>query len=426
MPTIVIGAGIAGLTRAWSLMQQGRDVVVLEASERAGGKVRSVRRDGVLVEMGPQSLRHQGRATLRLVRELGLQGQIVEARASARRRFILWNGELELLGPKMLLTGRPLKRRQMLRAMVEPLLPARRAGPPETVFGFLERRFGRGVAERLGDPVMAGIFGGDARALEMESAFPPVFHMEQQHGSVIRAALSRREPQAPLPPWAPKTLFTFRDGIETLTRALAERLGDRVRLNTPVERIQTSPLAVLAGGERIAAERVVVAVPPPVASTLLPGLQPELGAMPSAPIAAVHLVYRQADVPPMNGFGWLAPSSELRDALGALWVSSAFPGHAPGHVLVRVMVGGARDPMAALLHEDQLVERCRSVLAAVQDVHAEPVETHVAAHRSGIPQYAPGHAARVRRLQDAVPGVRFLGWGYTGIGVNHCIEAALG
>jgi oxygen-dependent protoporphyrinogen oxidase len=395
-------------------------VVVLEATSRAGGAIASPKIDGVLIERGPQSFTARSAHLIALLAELGLTERIVEAAPSARKRFIWWNGRLHPV-PRALLDRRFLPRRALLRALAEPFLPGRVAADDESVFEFVARRFGPKIAERLADPFVAGVFGGDAARLEVGAAFPELARLAASHGSVVRGLLRERRPR---PADGPRSLFTLRNGAEAIVRALANDLGDRLRLDHPVERIEPAP----AGGWRIHTPRgpfevaeVAVTVPPVQAARFLPAAARGLAEAPTAPLVAVHLAYRAADVPAADGFGWLAPSSTRRDVLGCLWVSSAFPGHAPGRALFRVMSGGARDP-GTPTDAEAAVAHARRVLLEVQGIDATPTLADVT--RATLPQYDRGHAARVARLRDAMPGVRFLGWGISGIGVEACVRAA--
>jgi protoporphyrinogen/coproporphyrinogen III oxidase len=426
----VVGAGACGLAVAVGLRARGIDVTVFEAAERPGGVVRTAAVDGALVEQGPQSLRSAGGAPARLIEALGLQARVVAPSPDARRRFLLIGGRLRALptGPLGLLSGGALGVAAALRALAEPLIPARRALPgpdvaPESVDAFVGRRFGRGVADPLVDAFIAGIYAGDARRTEAASAFPDLVAAERDAGSVILGML--RRPKVPRPAWMPPVTFTFRSGVQELTDAAAASLGSSLRLLTAVERIEVGErqVRVFVGGEPILFDDVVIAAPPAVAARLLPAIAGQL-AVPSAPVAAVHLGWSAGDGPPQRGFGWLAPSRERTDVLGAIWVSRTFPHLAPGRDLVRVMVGGARAPELAGRSPAALAAHALAVIRAVQGDVPDPTLVQVAVHQPGIPQYVVGHAERVRSILAYHPRVHVLGWGYTGIGLSQGFAAA--
>ena len=211
--------------------------------------------------------------------------------------------------------------------------------------------------------------------------------------------------------------------MQTLTDTLTLRLGSRIRLQHRALEVRDTgdSWEVYTPKGVVQARNLWVCVPPDVSNQLFRDAQLHVSAV---PVAAVHLLYpKEAVGHPLRGFGWLASSTERRDTLGCLWVSSIFPGHAPGYAMLRVMVGGTRAPHRARLPEDVLVAKAREVLAETQGIDIEPVLTDVSVADPGIPQYPPGFAKAVAEVQDH-PRRRFLGWGFTGVGVSHCVRAA--
>lgn len=422
MKTVIIGGGLAGLVSAFRAQEQGSEVVVLESSRRLGGTMRTVTLEpGVRIEAGPQSFRQGSVEMARLLGDLGLQDQVVEAHPNSRRRFILRNDTLHPLGAGTFRTGVPISRRGIARALFEPLVPRRTSGEPESVRSFIARRLGPTLADQVGNPVMAGIFGGDPAQLELSSAFPPFAALERDYGSMVLGMMRRPKPE--LPDWAPKTGFSLKGGVEQLIHALVDRVGAVCQLNRAVTSVQRQGTGwqVNTSDQSWSADQVVVTAPPWAARRFLPSLRAHLDGIPGAPIACVHLGWPVDAVPDPEGFGWLAPSSQRRDVLGAIWPTSMFPEQAPGWTLVRVMIGGARDPRAPFLGEQALVERAATVLREVQGIEVAPVLSHVAVHAHGIPQYVLGHQRRLAALRCS--GLEFAGWGYTGIGMNHTVEA---
>jgi oxygen-dependent protoporphyrinogen oxidase len=402
------------------LRARGFDVRVLEASERAGGMIRSERIEGQLVEHGPASVRGASADAWAMLGLLGLQEQLLPADGSQSLRFLLKDGALVALpsGPGGILTTPLLSPRGRLRVLAEPLVPANpREG--ETVFDLLSRRGGAEAADVLGTPFVGGIFGGDPRDVEARAALPRLAEWELS-GSLLRGSMAA--PRAPA--GAPKGSATFAEGLETLPRALAAGLGDSLRLRrrvTKVERRGSGWRVSAEGGGGYDADEVVVAVPPIPASQIVAG-QSALAEIPHAPIAAVHLGWEEGAVQAPRGFGWLAHPRQTTDALGAIYVSSIFPSHAPGKVLVRLMIGGTRAPGLVAGSDDALVQHAKNVLAMVNNLRAEPTFSHVARALPGIPQYLPGHTARLAALRET--GLRWLGWGWTGLGVPDQLAAA--
>jgi oxygen-dependent protoporphyrinogen oxidase len=441
----VVGGGISGLALGFHLLHRGVDVHVLEARERAGGNIRSDSRSGYLCEWGPNGWLDNERATARLVAALGLEAQVVRASAAASRRWIVRDGVLRALPakPPQLLGSDILSWRGKLRLLLEWAQPARRDDADESVFDFAARRIGREAAEVLVDAMVTGVYAGDSRRLSLAGAFPRMRDMEQRYGGLFKAMRAlRRERRAaghaagggPMGPGG--TLTSFTHGMEALVQALAARLGERLHLGAACEGLSRSAstwrLAV-AGGAGVEAEQVVLASPAWHAATLLRDLDAELAntvaAIPSAPVAVVCMGFPAAALAHVErGFGFLVPGREKLPILGTLFDSWVFPNRAgDDRVLLRAMLGGARDPGAVEATDATLVERSLSALRQLIALRAEPDMVFVVRHARGIPQYPVGHADTLRRIDAALerhPGLHLTGNSYRGIAMNACIKEA--
>jgi protoporphyrinogen/coproporphyrinogen III oxidase len=445
---VVVGAGITGLTVAYRLLRDARDrvaVTVLEASERPGGPICSARIDGYLCEHGPQGLLDNAPDTLTLVHELGLEP--VTSFPTSRRRYVFRAGRLREVpaSPLSAITTDVLSWKGKLRLLAEPLIPAK-SQDDESIDAFAARRLGREAARALVDPMVSGIYAGDAARLSIRAAFPTLWQLERDHGSLLRGMLARRRQRSSSnsarrgPRMA--QLVSFAEGVEALPRALAASLGARVKIHcrvTALQRVAGSAnvdgrWSVSLDGRELEADHVVIAGHPATASSLLAPLDRAIGALlgeiPSAPVAVVALGYARGDVAhPLDGFGFLVPRSEGLRTLGVLWESSIFPHRAPSdRVLLRVIIGGAHDPDVIALDDDQLLAIARGDLQQTFGISAAPAFIHIVRHRLGIPQCALGHPARMERLDEALerwPGLHLTGWGYRGVSVNHCIADAV-
>lgn len=424
---LVLGGGIAGLVIARRLQKLGRRVRLLEASDRVGGLIRTLSIQGCRLEAGPQSLQ-AAPEVLELLDDVGLRRDVLAADADAALRFVLREDGLHALpsGPSGLARLPGMRRRDALRLLAEPLLPARSGTAPESVHDFIARRFGPRAADALADPFIAGVFGGDPRHLDVSSAFPELVALEPGRGGVVGGMVrTMRERARRRPSWAPATgTISVRGGMERLPEALANRLGDVVVRETPVLSLAHAHgrwRAETPAGS-VDATRVWAATPLPTTARLLDA--PEL-TVPTAPISAVTLGFAREDVGvARRGFGWLSPSEVRPDVLGCLWVDRIFPPHTPGFVVRRVMIGGARAPERASRPVQALIAHARQVLAEVEGLEAAPAFQHVQAVLEGIPQYPPGWADRVSRWQQRWPDLRLAGWATTGIGVRHLIVHA--
>jgi oxygen-dependent protoporphyrinogen oxidase len=439
VPRIVVaGGGITGLAAAFTLREEAArrqlpiDLTVLESAAEAGGHARTIVEDGFIVERGPNGfLDRRGEETLALIDELNLRPRLVESNPAAKRRFILDRGALRRVpeSPPALIKSDALSWRGKLRLLREPWAAPPPVDADESVFEFAERRIGREAAETLVDTAVSGISGGDSRDLSVRSQFPIMKEMEREHGSLIKAMLARRKgPRA--------RLLSFDAGLRTLTGELASRLHGALRTNTPIERIERSGAAwsiVPRAGAAIAADRVVLALPAHAAARAISGcdaaLAHALTSIPYAGLAMVALAYRAADLSrPLDGYGYLVTRRENLSTLGVLWESSIFPRRAPdGHVLLRVMLGGARRPEVTELDDASVAQLASREAAGVLGITAAPLRQWVCRWPAAIAQYTVGHDGRrqdITRLAAAHRGLHLCGTAHDGVSFNHAIASA--
>ncbi|GAB4289472.1 MAG: protoporphyrinogen oxidase [Roseovarius sp.] len=433
---VIVGGGVSGLTTAHALRAAGHSVLVLERQVRPGGNAMSERIGGFLMEHGPSTVNHGMGAIADLADRLGLQGLRTDLGAGVRKRYLTKGGRLVGLGlhPLAFLSSGYLSLAGRARMAAELWQPRGTANAGETVAEFGRRRFGIEFTERVLDPLVAGMFAGDAGRTELGFVMPALAAMERAHGSVIRALLHARLRGGTMPA---RQLASWREGIGTLPRALAGRLGDSVRTGVAVRRIaRTSHGFAIDAGERgrIRARAVVIATQPHVAAQILAQLEPgaaeECGRISAPPLAVVFLGYRRDQVAhPLDGLGYLTPGCEGRIINGGLFCSTMFAGRAPeNHVAIATYVGGARGPEQARLPARTLIEIARDELADLLGAVGRPVVARVRQWPRGLPQFEPGHSRRVERLQqclDDVPGLYITGNYLRGMSVGACVDCAL-
>ncbi len=435
----IVGGGIAGLaTAAWLEHDHGlRDLVVLEGSARPGGKVASRWEEGCCLEWGPQGFLDNAPDTLELAGIAGLSHRLVRAGDASADRFIVRGGRPRAvpLSPPAFLTSRILPLPARLRVLLEAFAPAPPAGD-ESVRDFAARRIGAVAADVLVDAMVTGVYAGDPSRLSLAATFPRMAAMEREHGSLTRAMLARRRGGSGGGPGGPGgTLTTFAGGMGEIAEALARRLGERLRTGVPALSIRRLPsgFRIEHPEGAVESERVVVATPARVSADLLADLAPAaveaLRGIPTAPIAVVMTAYRRPDAfrRPVKGFGVLVPGGEHMGILGTLFCHSIFPGQAPeGWLLLRTMLGGARDPGVLELNDHALLARTRRALATLFGADPEPHRTWIVRHPQGIAQYTLGHLDRVAAAEAAVraAGLELTGSSYRGVSVNDCIRAA--
>lgn len=439
----IIGAGITGLAAAeWLTHDHGiSDVLVIEASDRAGGKIRTELDSGHTVEWGPQGFLDNAPDTLELARLCGLGDALVPAADASADRFILRGGRLRAVptSPVAFATSSLLPLAGRLRVFGEPFARSRPDGD-ETVFDFARRRIGTRAAEILVDSMVTGVFAGDSRKLSLAATFPKMYTMESEHGSLTRALIAKmrearksgRSSSGPSGPGG--TLHTFSGGMERLPRQIAGRLGDRLRLTTSVSRLTRGDNGFLIETNRevVRADHVLLTLPASGAAALLaesvPEIRAPLEATPTVPIAVVMASYPTgAFGRAVDGFGFLVPKAEHAGILGTLYCHSIFPGQAPdGTIFLRTMLGGAREPDQALLDDDALVAAVRAAHHRIFGRDPQPDRVWIARWAEGISQYTVGHLDRVAAAESAARsvGVEIAGSPYRGVSVNDCIKQA--
>ena len=440
---VVIGAGIGGLAIAWELSSRSGLLAdnarceVLDAAPRAGGNIRTERREGFLYEWGPTGFLDDAPETLDACARLGLADRLTAAGKNAERRFIVKGGTLRELpsGFGSFLTSPVLSLSGKLRILGEPLVAARRDGVDESVHEFASRRFGPEAASVLVDALVTGIWAGNAESLSIQSALPRLAALERDHGGVLRGMMARR-PKGGAAATRRGQLTSFPSGLEELPAALAARLGKRLRLGTEVAAIEPKE----GGGYRISfadgpsrdAAAVVLACPAwraaPIVAAMDRPLAAELTAIPSVPIAVVHLGFSREEAPGLLGIGFLVPRAEHRSVLGTLIPSNVFPERAPdGQVLASMMLGGARDPNLVEAPDQTLIDTACAALRAFAGVQAAPRFSFTIRHTRGIPQYVVGHSERLKAIEARLrehPGLFLAGNSYRGIAINSCLAEA--
>lgn len=432
MRVIVVGGGVSGLAAAVFLVGHGAEVTVLEAAPAPGGNTRSTRERGFIVDHAANGWLDSEPAMTRLLERVGVQDQLVRASDRYNRRWIFADGRpIPLPGsPPAFLMSPLLTWPQKLRLIAEILVPRGHA-PDETVEAFARRRLGQAAVDRLVAPMVAGVFGGDPGQLSLEAAFPRMVALEREHRSLILAMIRLGRGGAP-----PGRLQTLRGGAGALPEALSAWLGERVRCGVRVEGLARAGarwLVQTAEGA-LAADAVVLAAPASAQAALLRphdgAAAAALDAIPYAPISVVAKAYGPDafDTPP-DGFGVLAARGADLGALGVLYSSCIFPEQAPeGHVLVRAMFGGAVDPEAAGLDPQALRGRAIAAITRLLGPPRAPaMASWIFRHPRGIPQYSPGHRARVQAARGAeqrLPGLHLTGNHLDAIGLKDCARAA--
>ncbi|HXV36618.1 MAG TPA: protoporphyrinogen oxidase [Myxococcota bacterium] len=435
---LVAGAGIAGLAAALSLQLAGEEVLVIDASDRPGGVMRTDHVSGYVIERGPNAMQVNA-PMLEFLRTLGADAALLAARPASRLRWIYHEGRLcrAPSSPLSLLRSPLLGARGKLRAFAEPLIP-RADASGESVAEFVARRLGASVAERLVGPFLTGVYAGDERELGAEAVFPALVAMERRAGSIALGALARgfgaRRARGL------RGSFSTTEGLGPFARSLAERLVEPIAHENRVTALARDgqhwrvSTAGPAGENQVRARRVVLAVPADQAAAILRGasapLADELAAIEYAPIVGVPLgVDPRALREKVDGFGFLVPRAAQMRLLGCLYMSQLFASRAPaGRELLQCLLGGARWPEAIDLPDDAIAKQVCEDLDRILGLREPPRVLALTRWRRAIPQPRRDHVARIARVRDqldALPGLALAGSYLGGIGVADAFASGL-
>lgn len=441
----VVGAGISGLTLAFLLHKRGARVAVLEAGGRVGGVMGSHHEAGFLVEAGPNSMLETTPLIGDLVRELGLEHQLVVANPAAKKRYILRGDRLlpVPMSPGAFLATPLFSAGAKLALLREPFVRPVPASFEESVGQFVRRRLGQEFLDYAINPFVAGVYAGDPEKLSARAAFPKLVELEQRYGGLIRGQIRgarERRARAEQPRQAARML-SFWNGMQSLPDAIAARLPD-VRLATRVSGV--APVArggyavrldPSSGGavRELHARAVVIAVPAfaaaPLVAPMSASVTRELESIVYPPVAAAVVGFRRSSLKhPLDGFGFLVPAVEHRRILGTIFSSTLFPNRAPeDHVALTTFVGGMRQPDIATGDEEAVALTVRAELKPLLKVRNSPVMGAVTRWDRAIPQYDLGHLDRLGRiaaLEREHPGLAFCANWRGGVSVGDCIQSA--
>jgi len=431
----VIGGGLTGLATAWHL-RDDVEVVAYEASSRPGGQIRTIELADGPLDVGADALLLRQPAGRGLLAGLGFDDdEVVTPRAS---RVLLWlDARLREL-PAGTVFGVPTDLRALARSRVlspvdlaevasEPLRPRRQLVGDRSVSDLVGERFGRGVVERLVEPLLGGIYAGDPARLSAQATLPPVWEAAAAHRSVLGGLRAQRRAT---PGWGGPVFATVRGGLGRVVERLGAALGDRVRTGTPVRSLRARDGGVVLHLDDRSElfDRAVLAVPPAVAAELLaadwPALARELAGVRSASVGVVALAYAREDARALpDASGVLIPRTEGR-LVKAVTVGTVKWPHlaARDRVLLRASVGRIDDHRALELDDDELVERVDAEVRWALGLRAPARERIVTRWPDALPQYDVGHHARLDRIRHLLtqrPGGLHLGGAiFDGVGLS--------
>jgi len=443
---VIVGAGITGLTLLHYLKQKHHDrndvdILLLEKNDYVGGTIHTRYKGDCLFESGPNSFLNNAPKTLALIDELNLKSSVVKAYERAKLRYISVGNKLHQIPTdlKSFLKFKLLNPIDKLRIFND-LFAKKGDNPIESVYDFGKRRFGEKVAKYLLDPFVSGIYAGDAKETIMQTAFPKIYTLEQEHGSVLSSM------QKNIKKNGKPILCSFKGGMSEIVDSLNARYGNDIQLKKDIVKIfhREDRFVVSTEKEHFKANELFLCTPAYVTARYLTTLDEELAANLSfisyAPIVVVGLLCPlDAFQRRPKGFGYLVPSTENKEVLGVLFESNIFPKRASkNHILFRVMIGGVRHPEITKLSKKKLIDLALSEIESAYptkgdsaltkiDLRKVVKETFFTSWERAIPQYDQVTLTMLKEIEKNLSRFRdlyLLGNYKNGISFNSCIENA--
>lgn len=444
MQVVIAGGGISGLSAAYELRKAGVENLVVETQSHLGGVIRSERIEGNLLECGPDSFIAQKPAALELIRELGLNADVIGSNDDRRVTYIKKNGKLIPLPDGMMMMV-PTK---ILPMALSPLLswpsklhmgleyfrkPPKSAHPDRSVAEFIRDHYGEETLEYLAEPLLSGVYGGDPGELSVKSVLTRFADLETKYGSLTRGVLAMKAQAPPAPAGQPASIFrTLKNGLGSLVDKLAPP-AESVRLSTSITALEPTfaGYRVRIGGDWMEARSVILTGPAYQAAKLLSTVDPDLAAkldsIGYSGSATVNVGYRKSRLPkPLEGFGMLIPRKERKRLLACTFVANKFSHRiSDDWQVIRCFFGGAGD--AAVLDESDASIQAQAVseLKDLLGISVAPDFCSITRWPRSMAQYTVGHSERLAAIEARLklhPGLFLAGNGYLGIGLPDCIQ----
>ncbi|MCX8029954.1 MAG: protoporphyrinogen oxidase [Thermodesulfovibrionales bacterium] len=438
MRITIIGAGISGLSLAFAIWQKRKDIdlKIFEKCEQVGGKIKTERINGYLCEASVNGFLSNKKETLDLTNTLSLP--LLRSNDNARKRFILLGEQLKLIpdNPKAFLFSNFLSIRGRLRVLAEYFIP-KGSFDDESLEAFAIRRVGKEFFEKLLDPMASGIYAGDPSEMSIKSCFRRVYDIEKKYGSLIKGfiALAKEGKKSGKQVSAGPSgiLHTFSEGMYSIISCLREALKESIQTEKIVQGIHKKKNCYeihFTDGTSYDSEIVVFATPAYVTARCLSNLDNEIGkilnTIPYPPVSVVAIGISTNKIKrDTNSFGFLIPAKENKKILGTLFDSSIFSGRAPkDKTLMRVFVGGQRNPQIAMLDDEALIKTVFTELKNILFMEGEPDLVKIYRWEKAIPQYLLGHDEKLRLIDQILlkfKGIYLTGNAYRGVSFNDCV-----
>jgi len=440
----ILGAGISGLTAAYLLDKEGYDITVLEKNDTVGGSIETVFENGMLFDRGPNSALETTPVISQLVDELNLKDQFVYASKKGNKRYILRDDKLHALplSPPSFLRTKLFSPSAKLRLMKEPFIGKSKDGYYQSIADFVRRRLGEEFLDYAINPFVAGVYAGNPEDLSVKSAFPMLYALEEDYGSLITGtirSIRKRKKRKEQSKQSAKML-SFKDGMNVLPKAIADNLGEKVKLSSPVVEVKKTNdgrYGVIYNHDgkpsTIFSDVVLSTIPAFKAADLFDhfdrGIKKQLNSVFYPPVLVLYLAYNLDDIgQALDGFGFLVPSKEAKSFLGAIWSSVIFPNRADESTAAfTLFIGGSRNPGFIYEDEETLIKKVRAEFEEIMKIQSEPVYISKRFWEKAIPQYKIGYIELENyfdHFEKDNKGIILSGNYRGGISVGDCIKNA--
>ncbi len=437
----ILGAGISGLTTAWWLNKEGYDVTVLEKKETVGGSMISLSQDGYMIDLGPNSGLETTPLIAELVKDLGLESELIYASKKGNKRYILRNNNLYALpmSPQSFLKTKLFSTKAKLRLIAEPFIGRSNDGYYQSIAEFVQRRLGKEFLDYAINPFVAGVYAGNPEQLSVKSAFPKLYALEENYGGLIIGtikSIKERKKRAEKSKQSAK-MFSFKNGMQTLPKSIAVKLGKKVLTNAEVTLVEKNEKGYKisfnhnGNPKELETDIILSTIPAYHASELFKkfddNLEKHLTDIYYPPVHVLYLGYEKSMIKqPLDGFGFLVPAKEKKSFLGAIWSSVIFENRAEeGKAAFTLFVGGARNADLTKGDKDELFKKVLNEFHEIMGIEKEPVFMLSKFWPKAIPQYNLGyieHENYFDEFEKSNPGI-ILGGNYRGgISVGDCIK----
>jgi oxygen-dependent protoporphyrinogen oxidase len=440
----IVGGGISGLSAAYYLAKAGISSTLIEKRPRLGGVIQTERIEGCVVEAGPDSFLAAKPAALELIRELGLENEVIDSNDHLRKTFIRRKGRmipmpdgLQFLVPTRIapIIATPLlswrtKARMGLEWFRKPPAASREDG---SVAQFVADHYGPEAVEYLAEPLLAGVYGGTPEELSISSVLPRFVELEAKHGSLTRGILAERAARRDT---APRTLpaqplfRTLKGGLGSLIEALAGAIANKVTvIQGEVEAVERAECGyrVRISGSWSCFRKLALACEAHSSARLAGAIDPvlaeQLSRVPYHSSTVIALGFDPASFrQPLEGFGFLVPRRERRILTACTFVGTKFPFRAPREkTLLRCFVGGGNP-----LDDESLLQSVLEELREMIGLAGPPLFSRVYHWPHSMAQYTTGHRERIRAIEARLrqcTGVHLAGNAFDGIGIPDCIRS---